>query len=665
MPELATDNAMQPDQDTNAEARTENIRLSEALDDDQRNETAVTGLGITNVPMDDAQRLLTTDGDVFELLDEHKRISENLVARCKSEIDFLSKNPRLPHVDDLDLLIQLATAGEDLIRYLSNANPNYTGEYSTVCTASLIPEKSIDPAKFFEKQSTLVYLAGGMFAGVLAYLKSWQFAASMEGYMPSSPHASPAVDGTEMEAVQQLVERNTALGEKNTDLLHRNMDLSTRYADLEARYISLQVEMDTSFPDGDETPTMSQPHKPICHRCETQSRRDEEENDRSWASWRLPRTSSMISPVRQHSLSPNLSSVMDLLESERLQLSASPNTFDEAQAALLQHAPTGRRRSSSQSEGDYLTRGELGRLYRKYRSLYEREKEFAEEQYQLLNLEIRREQEIARAMLVEAERRRWLSINWNPSSRGSSFVLSPGVSPTNTEQNVTLVSEGDGKSRAEIDDVMEFVEDYRRQADAVAESQDASLQTFAASQWRAWTDTLAFGRSVCFRALQAVSGHLPRKRTSQTPSRRSDLRFRNGLWRGPTDGVAVAAAVVVPWHGLLQILTHVVLFASVQSWISCHRQRDIWLQANGMTRTHFIKQMRGDTSWWSAADTTRHADSSWELPPWIALMTMLLLNSDTVLEKVLALMCVAKLSHLEALGAGLFSADWAGFQRLW
>ncbi|PNY26528.1 Uncharacterized protein TCAP_03548 [Tolypocladium capitatum] len=54
----------------------------------------------------------------------------------------------------------------------------------------------------------------------------------------------------------------------------------------------------------------------------------------------------------------------------------------------------------------------------------------------------------------------------------------------------------------------------------------------------------------------------------------------------------------LPTEALGHVLRQVVIFLSVHTYISCHRQRKIWLDANALTRTYLVKQFREGPGWW-------------------------------------------------------------------
>ncbi|KAM4065152.1 hypothetical protein HRG_004511 [Hirsutella rhossiliensis] len=51
-------------------------------------------------------------------------------------------------------------------------------------------------------------------------------------------------------------------------------------------------------------------------------------------------------------------------------------------------------------------------------------------------------------------------------------------------------------------------------------------------------------------------------------------------------------------RGLLRAVRHVAILLSVHAYLSCRWERDIWIEANGQTRRHLIKQLHGDVQWW-------------------------------------------------------------------
>ncbi|KAG6005453.1 hypothetical protein E4U21_007922 [Claviceps maximensis] len=55
----------------------------------------------------------------------------------------------------------------------------------------------------------------------------------------------------------------------------------------------------------------------------------------------------------------------------------------------------------------------------------------------------------------------------------------------------------------------------------------------------------------------------------------------------------------ISWRALLTMLTHLVLLAALLSWYSCQLEKDIWLQANGLTRNQLIAHTRGEPIWLS------------------------------------------------------------------
>lgn len=54
----------------------------------------------------------------------------------------------------------------------------------------------------------------------------------------------------------------------------------------------------------------------------------------------------------------------------------------------------------------------------------------------------------------------------------------------------------------------------------------------------------------------------------------------------------------LPTEALGRVLRQAVIFLSMQTYISCHQQRRIWLDANTLTRTYLVKQFREGTTWW-------------------------------------------------------------------
>ena len=112
---------------------------------------------------------------------------------------------------------------------------------------------------------------------------------------------------------------------------------------------------------------------------------------------------------------------------------------------------------------------------------------------------------------------------------------------------------------------------------------DQTFSAFVSKQWQAWVVTYCFVWCLMMHGLHVPSPH---RGMSFLRIILPDCDCR-GKRKKP----------MVPWDELLKIAVHVIIFIAIQAWIACYRERQIWFQANGLTRKYLLGLARAGPSW--------------------------------------------------------------------
>ncbi|KAG5981251.1 hypothetical protein E4U55_003144 [Claviceps digitariae] len=146
---------------------------------------------------------------------------------------------------------------------------------------------------------------------------------------------------------------------------------------------------------------------------------------------------------------------------------------------------------------------------------------------------------------------------------------------------------------ATVPDPAPASEDHLRQRnnmDNLRQSQDQSLYAFLSEQWLCWIAIYDAIWSTILRGVHSEPVLLSRGSEMETRRQGSSCCMSRSASNGGGG---------IPWRALLFMLTHLTLLAALLSWFSCQLERDIWLQANGLTRNQLIAYTRGELVWLS------------------------------------------------------------------
>ncbi|KAG5925398.1 hypothetical protein E4U42_004322 [Claviceps africana] len=183
-------------------------------------------------------------------------------------------------------------------------------------------------------------------------------------------------------------------------------------------------------------------------------------------------------------------------------------------------------------------------------------------------------------------------VRWNEARHARTEPESLSVSPKTTARPFRKSSRRPSSSAAP--------EHHARESSGGStESQDQSLYAFLSEQWLCW---IAFC-DLIWTMLQGVHPD-PILISEGSEGGQVETQLQNGSWararqQGPSTWSRVSGGRGISWRALLTMLTHLTLLAALLSWYSCQLERDIWLQANGLTRNQLIAHTRGELVWLS------------------------------------------------------------------
>lgn len=181
------------------------------------------------------------------------------------------------------------------------------------------------------------------------------------------------------------------------------------------------------------------------------------------------------------------------------------------------------------------------------------------------------------------------------------------------------------------------------EAEGVDECQAQTFCSFVSNQWHSWITMYDLLWSTILVAAQP-SGEIETQQ-ARWPRRHQTQNTHRTSSRGKHGGE-------IPWGALFNIVTHVVLVTSILSWFSCQLERDIWLQANGLTRNQLIAYTRGELVWLSnlGLGSRRMGEAR-------TLALCMMLNSQRVMT--LCSMCSRVMGVM-----GVMVGDWGGIGYL-
>ncbi|KAG5920464.1 hypothetical protein E4U53_003917, partial [Claviceps sorghi] len=202
-------------------------------------------------------------------------------------------------------------------------------------------------------------------------------------------------------------------------------------------------------------------------------------------------------------------------------------------------------------------------------------------------------------------------VRWNEGRHARSEPESPSVSPKTTARPFRKSTDRPS-SRAHCGAAPKH--HARESAHDTMQDQDHSLYAFLSEQWLCW---MAIGDLIWTMLHGAHPDPILISEGGQVETQEA------APWlplQGPSTGNRVSNGGGIPWRALLTVLTHLALLAALVSWYACQLERDIWLQANGLTRNQLIAHTRGELVWLSnlGLDGGWIADEAKTLPGFLA-----------------------------------------------